>query len=76
MSVNVSFVEFIFVILKDTYLAKPKRAKTWYGSSELKNDEEEWEEDEFSNLDTADEDADSDDGDFENKSISKKLLSV
>ena len=76
ISVNFSFVEFIFVILKDTYFAKPKRVKTWYGSSELKKDEEEWEEDEFSSLDTADENAASDDGNFENRIISKKLFSV
>ena len=40
------------------------------------SDEEEWEEDEFSSLDTADEDTDSDDGDVEDKWISEKLLSV
>ena len=40
------------------------------------SDEEEWEEDEFSSLDTADEDTDSDDGDVEDKCISEKLLSV
>ena len=40
------------------------------------SDEEEWEEDEFSSLDTADEDTDSDDGDVEDKCILEKLLSV
>ena len=59
-----------------TYLSKPKRTRIQHDSSELESNEGEWEEDEFSSLDTADEDADRDDGDVENRIISEKVLSV
>ena len=58
-----------------TYLSKPKRTRIQHDCSELESNEGEWEEDEFSSLDIADEDADRDDGDVEDR-ISEKVLSV
>ena len=49
--------------------AKPKRARTGHDSLELESTENEWEEDEFSSLDTADEDADSDNDNVEDRGI-------
>ena len=51
-------------MVKDTYLAKPKTARTQHDLSELESNEGEWKKDEFSSLDTADEDADSNDSDI------------
>ena len=56
--------------------AKPNRARTGHDSLELESTENEWEEDEFSILDTADEDADSDNDNVEDRGILQELLSV